>query len=134
MKEEITLDIYKLIGVGLITAISVLIVKQVKPDIAIVIGLTGGILLVIMMVDSLTQIISIFNNILLKSNLSQSLFNSLLKIIGIGYLTEFSANLCVDAGSANIADKILLGGKLLILVVALPIITNLLDIIVGILP
>ena len=59
---------------------------------------------------------------------------SVLKIIGIGDLIEFCAGGCNDTGNSSIADKVILGGKVLIFVVAMPIVTNLLDIVVGLIP
>ena len=128
------MDIFRIIGVGLATAITALIVKQVKPEIAIIVGVAGGVIMLLMLVDSVTSILSVFNALTQKSGLSTGVFSAVLKIIGIGYITEFSANLCVDAGSSSIANKILLAGKILILVAALPIITNLIDIISELLP
>lgn len=128
------MDIFKIIGVGLITAITVLIVKQVKPEVAVVIGMAGGIVMILMIADSLTSIVASFSSILQGSGLSGGVFSAVLKIIGVGYLTEFSANLCTDSGSSSIADKILLGGKIIILVIAMPIISNIIEIISGLLP
>lgn len=128
------MDLFRIIGVGLATTLTALIVKQVKPEISVLIVVSGGILMVLMLVDSLTNIISVFNSLFAKSGLSSGIFASVLKIIGIGYITEFTANMCQDAGSNSIANKILLAGKILILLTALPIITNLIDIIAEILP
>lgn len=128
------MDIFRIIGVGLATAITALIVKQVKPEIAVVVGLCGGIIMVLMIVDSATNIISVFNSLISKSGVSSGIFSAVLKIIGLGYITEFSASLCNDAGATSIGNKILLGGKILILISALPIVTNLIDIIAELLP
>ena len=73
------------------------------------------------------------NEIITKTGVSQSLFSIVLKIIGVGYLIEFAANICSDSGNPAIADKIVLCGKLIILVMCMPIITNLLNIVVGLL-
>lgn len=128
------MDIFRIIGVGLATAVTALIVKQVKPEIAIIIGVAGGVIMLLMLVDSVTSILSVFSSLTQKSGLSTGIFAAVLKIIGVGYITEFSANLCIDAGSTSIANKILLAGKILILVSAIPIVTNLIDIISGLLP
>ena len=128
------MDLFKIIGVGLATTITALIVKQAKPEIAAIVGITGGIIMIFMLVDSVTSIISVFNSLTQKSGVSTGIFSSVLKIIGIGYITEFSANMCQDAGSVGVANKILLAGKILILVSALPIVTNLIDIIAELLP
>ena len=128
------MDIFRIIGVGLATAITALIVRQVKPEIALVVGLCGGIIMILMLVDSITNIISVFNSLVSKSGLSSGIFAAVLKIIGIGYITEFSANLCNDSGASSIGNKILLAGKILILISALPIVMNLINIIAELLP
>ena len=128
------MDIFKIIGVGIITAITALIVRQIKPEVSVIITISGGIIMLLMMVQSLTSIFSAFNSIVEKSGLTSGLFTTILKIIGVGYITEFSANLCADSGASSIADKILLAGKIIIVVLALPIVTNIIDIISGLLP
>ena len=133
-KWRFGLDIFKIIGVGIITAITALIVKQIKPEVSVIITISGGILMILMLVESLTNIFGVFSSIIEKSGLTAGLFSTVLKIVGIGYITEFSANLCNDAGVSSIADKILLAGKIIILVLALPIVSNIIDIISGLLP
>ena len=128
------MEIFRIIGVGLATAITALIVRQVKPEIAVVVGLCGGIIMILMLVDSATNIISVFNSFVSKSGVSSGIFSAVLKIIGIGYICEFSASLCNDAGATSIGNKIVLAGKILILISALPIVTNLINIIAELLP
>jgi len=60
--------------------------------------------------------------------------STILKIIGIAYIAEFGAEVCKDAGEGAIASKIELAGKVIIIVLAAPIITSLLDLIVEIMP
>jgi stage III sporulation protein AD len=58
---------------------------------------------------------------------------TILKVIGIAYLADFGAQLCKDAGESAIAAKIELGGKILILLLAIPILTALMELILKIL-
>ena len=128
------MELIKIIGVGLITSIAILVVKQVKPEIAIVITITGSLVMLLMLVEMLSSITGVFDILVNKTGIDKELFTSILKIIGIGYITEFSSNICIDSGNTTISDKILLAGKITILVLALPIITALVDIIVSIMP
>ena len=128
------MEILKIIGVGLITLVSYLLVKQVKPEIAICISLGGGIIMISMIVNYCIDIINVFTSIVDKTGLDGGIFKTVLKIVGIGYLTEFSASICNDSGNSSIGDKIMLAGKIIILVYSLPIVTSIIDILVGILP
>ena len=127
------MEIFKIIGIGIITVFAYIIIKQFKPEFAIMVGLTGSIILLFSISDTVISIINNFTSLVNKTGVSPDLFSLILKIIGIGYLTEFAANLCVDSGCNSIADKILLAGKVLIMIVALPIISSLIDVIVGLL-
>lgn len=128
------MEIFRIIGVGIITAITALVVRQVKPEISVIISITGGILMLLLIANSLTSVFETFNSVIEKSGLTKGLFSAILKIVGVGYIAEFSASLCQDAGANSVADKILLGGKIVILVLALPIVTNIIEIISGLLP
>ena len=127
------MEIFKIIAIGIITTIAVLIVKQTKPEIAVLVGLAGSLLIFFELVNLISSVFNVFNSIVVKTGVSSDLFSVLLKIIGVGYLTEFSASICADSGNSSIADKIMLGGKVLIMVLALPIFTSILEIILGLL-
>lgn len=123
------MDIVKVVAVGLVTVIATIIVKQVKPEIAVLITIVGSIIIIIMTINLLQNVFGNFMGIFNKTGVSSSVFVPVLKIIGIGYLCEFGANLCIDGGCNSIADKILFCGKIAILIIALPIINNVIDIV-----
>ena len=124
------MDIVKVVAVGLITLVATIIVKQVKPEIAILITLAGSIILIMFVVQMLQGAFGNFMNIFNKTGVNNSLFIPVFKILGIGYLCEFGANLCVDGGCSSIADKILFCGKIAILIIAIPIINSVIDVVV----
>jgi len=128
------MELIKILGIGLIASIAILVVKQIKPEVAMVITIASSLIILLLLVEMLASVTQIFDILVLKTGIDKDLFSSILKIIGIGYITEFSANICVDSGSSSIGDKILLAGKVVILVLSLPIITSLINIIVEIMP
>ncbi len=127
------MDIFKIISIALVTCITALLVKQIKPDFSVIIALCGGLIILCMTIDYVSQILAVFNNIVEKTGLNIGLFGTVLKIIGIGYITEWTANVCADTGQNSLSDKVLMAGKILIFVFALPIITNIIDIIIELL-
>ena len=134
------MDIIRILGVAIITTFLVLMIKPHKPEIAILLGLGGGILVVLLFVESLQDVIAGLSRIAGATGLGgdgqggANMFSALLRIIGIGYLTEFAANICEDAGNTSMSKKVTLAGKVLILILALPIINNLIDVIINVLP
>jgi stage III sporulation protein AD len=69
-----------------------------------------------------------------RANIDIQYLPALLKIIGIAYIVEFGAEICRDAGENAIASKIELAGKVLIAIMAIPIITSLLELVIKIMP
>ncbi len=127
-------SLYKIIGIALITCIATLIVKPVRPDFAVFISIVGGIIILFMLAGYLKDIFDVFNQIFNFTNINSSLYKIIFKIIGVGYLVEFTASLCSDTGNNSLGDKVLLGGKIIILVMALPIVTSILEIVMELLP
>lgn len=127
-------SLYKIIGIALITCIATLIVKPVRPDFAVFISIVGGVIILFMLAGYLTDIFDVFNQIFNYTNVNSSLYKIIFKIIGVGYLVEFTASLCSDTGNNSLGDKVLLGGKIIILVMALPIVTSILEIVMELLP
>ena len=126
--------IFKIIAIALLTVIATVVVKPVRNDFALIIALTGGIILLMLVLGYVGQVFSVMREIISLSGVSSSLYTLLLKIVGVGYLVEFTAGICSDTGNSSLGDKVLLGGKVIILVMALPIVTNILQIIVELLP
>ncbi|MDD4350720.1 MAG: SpoIIIAC/SpoIIIAD family protein [Clostridia bacterium] len=127
------MDIIKIIAVGIITSFSTLIVKQTKPEISILINLAGSILIVIMIINSLTSVINNFSTIFARTGITNNVLSPILKIVGVGYICEFSSDICNDTGSSSLAEKIVFAGKIIILLLALPIVNKVIDIVVGLL-
>lgn len=128
------MEIFKIIAVGIITVIATIVLKQVKPELAIFVTIAGGLVIIIMLLDSLTSVFDGIKVLTNKTGVNDSLFKCVLKVIGIGYITEFGSNICIDSGNSSIADKIMFAGKITILILCMPVINNLIEVIVGIMP
>jgi len=127
------MNIVKIVVVGLATVFASIIIKQTKPEISILVNIAGGILLVLMIVDMIGEVFTNFYNIFQKTGIDNDLLLPIIKIVGVGYLCEFGANICNDAGCSSIADKVLFCGKIVILLLALPIIKSVIDVVMGLL-
>ena len=124
------MEVLKLVGIGVIISVLALVVKQVKPELSITIVIAGSVILFVYVLKYFTKVFSVFENIVQKTGIDVELFSILLKIIGVGYIVEFGASICVDSGNDSIADKLILGGKVLIFTLAVPIILSLFNLVV----
>ena len=127
------IDLMKILAVALVTVFAHMLIKQTKPEIAILITIVGSVIIIIMAVNVLNSVIMSFYNIFQTTGIKTALLTPLLKIVAIGYIAEFGANICLDAGASSVADKILFAAKLIILVISMPIITTVVDMVVALL-
>ena len=59
---------------------------------------------------------------------------TILKIIGITYVAEFGAQICRDSGQGALATKVELAAKVIIMMMAVPIMAAILDAVWKLLP
>lgn len=128
------MEVLKIIGVGLISLIIIVILKQYKPDFVIYVSIISGAIIILLIMDKLNGIINLLTSIQNKANMNNQFLVILLKITGITFLVEYASSICKDAGESAIATKIDLGGKVLIIAISIPIIQALLELIIKIMP
>lgn len=128
------MDIAKIVGVGLIAIVIITILKQYKPEFSVYISLLTGVIILSLVLGKVQGIIEIIKNLSEKTALNNEFLILLLKVTGIAILTEYIVSVCNDSGENAIANKIDLGGKIIIMSLSIPIISGLLDTIIKILP
>ena len=126
--------IIKIIGIALIALIIIILLKQYRPEFAIYISLLTGVLILLLVIEQLSQIISLLQSLATKASINSTFLGLLIKITGIAFLAEFAVSVCKDAGEGAIASKIEIGSKIIIIAMSIPIISSLLEIILKILP
>lgn len=125
------MELVKVILLGLIISILAVFLKQVKSEYALICVIVGSLIIVGYILNSLLGVLEFFDNIVQKTGVDSQLFKSMLKIIGIGYLVEFSAGVCRDSGNSSIADKVVLAGKIMIFAISIPIISTLFNMVMD---
>lgn len=128
------MEVVKIIGIGFIALISIIILKQYKPEFAVYISILAGILILTLSLSKITGIINLLTDISNRANLNTQFLKIILKITGIAILTEFAVSICNDCNENAIANKINIGSQVLIITISLPIMTSLLETLVTILP
>lgn len=128
------MDIFKIIGVGFISLIIAVILKEYRKEYVIYVSIVAGAIILAMCIDKLGEIISLLTSLGTKAGANSYFILLLVKITGIAILTEFAVSICKDASEAAIASKMDLGGKILIIGISVPIISKLLETFLQIMP
>ena len=121
------MEIVQIIGVGIIATILILIVKEQKPMFAFLIATMTSITIFMMLISKIGAVIQVLTRLASCSGMDAIHLKTVLKIIGIAYVTEFGSQIVRDAGQEGIASKIEFAGKVLIITFAVPIITVIIE-------
>ncbi|MEW9699139.1 stage III sporulation protein AD [Paenibacillus sp. SI8] len=128
------MEIIQIVGLGLIVTILSLIIKEQKPMFAFLLAAFTGVMIFLFLIGKISSVIHVLEDLAQKSNINMVFLKTILKIIGVAYIAEFGAQIVRDAGQESIASKIELSGKVLIMVMAIPIITVIIETVMKLLP
>ena len=129
-----SLHILQFVGIGLTATVLVSVLRPNAPQFAMMVGLLAGIVLLIAVVQNMHSVIKTLTDLSAAANVNQGFMATVLRIIGIAYIVEFAAQVARDAKEGALAGKIELAGKVGIVILALPIITGVIDSLVRMLP
>ncbi|HEY8361431.1 MAG TPA: stage III sporulation protein AD [Tissierellaceae bacterium] len=127
------MDVIKIVSLGIIATVLIVLLKEIRPEFPMFISLLTGIAIFLMILEELSFVIDSLNTLARRINIEFTYFSTILKIIGMAYIVEFGAQISRDSGQENIAMKIELGGKVLIMFLAIPILLALMEMILKIL-
>lgn len=120
------MDVIKMAGFAVGAALLLLLLRRVKPEVAVIAAVAAGVLLLLMALPSVQEIIGGITSLAEKGGVQQRYLTQLLKVTGISLLMDFAAQTCRDAGEEGLAMKTELAGRVMILVLALPAMETLL--------
>jgi len=119
---------------AVVGAILVMAIRELAPEISFLLTLVVAVALFAIAMQRITGVLAPIEKLAGEADVNSLFFATVIKIIGIAYLVEFGAQIARDAGVGSIAAKLELTGKLFILVLAVPIITAVVDAIAHLLP
>lgn len=125
------MEIYKIAAIGIISVILIVYLKSINAELAVIVGVASGILILLLSVTYIKEFISFFEEVARIGGIDNSIFKLVLKIIAISYLIEFSGSIATDFGQTSLANKIQFAGKLIMVTLAIPLIKNMIDFVVS---
>ena len=128
------MEIVKIIGIGFLTLIVTIILKETKKEYALYAVLIGGAIIIFYSMNTISSIIDFIQELSSNSNYNNAFISLLLKITGISILTEYAVSICKDVGENSIANKIDFGGKIIVISLSIPVISTTLETLTKLLP
>ena len=124
---------FKLSALALTAALLTLVVKKQSPELSLTLTLCACALGAGLLVTAAGPVLNLAASLARRAGLDESLTAPLWKCLGLGLLTEVTADLCADADQSALAKLVELGGGLLCLAAALPLLQAVLALIEGLL-
>lgn len=121
------MDLEMVLGVGLVGAIFAVLLRQYRPEYRVLLSLATVCILLIFILDGITPVMEELSSLTQLLQLSDQPTGALIKGLGICFVTQMAADACKDTGEGAIAGKIELAGKVAILLLSLPLFTQILS-------
>lgn len=123
--------VFRLCCIAVITAVSAFILKQHKSELVPLCLTAGGIIIFLYAFDYLTESIEFLKSFTESTGIDNEIVRTIFKIVGISFLVELTASSVKELGFEGVADKLILCGKIILFVVAIPILSSAFKIIVS---
>lgn len=127
------MTILQILGCGFLTLVLWLVLEQYRSGFGIFVVTAFGILVTIQLAGQLQNVIQTFLQISVQAGVNTAYFTTMIKMIGIAWLTEFLCQTCRDAGSSALAVKLEFAAKIAILLLIVPVLTELLHTVIALL-
>ena len=121
------MDIFKLSALAVVAALCALTLRGKVPELAVVLALAAGVLLLGQAVDAMAAVRGLTDSLAHTAGLSPNVWQPVWKTVGIGVMTWLSSAVCKDAGEGGVAAFLETAGTALALLTALPLIETVFD-------
>ena len=125
--------VIQVVTFSLVVMFLYLVLKESKSTVASMLLLISGIIIYIFIFPYVKEIMEFVKTMTNSSGIDVTYIQIVMKIIAISYLATFSSVLCKDVGINSIETKVEFTEKIMILLLAMPIMKNVLDSILKIL-
>lgn len=128
------MEIMQIVGIGVVAAVLAITIKNHRPEMAMLLSVCVGVIIFLGVFGKIGSVMDILKELSARANISMVYLGTILKIVGIAYIADFGAQICRDAGEGAIAAKIEFAAKILVLVLAVPIVVAVLQSLLKLVP
>ena len=128
------MEIMQIVGIGIVAAVLAVTIRQNKPEIAATVSIAAGIIIFFLVLGKIGAVIDVLKELANRASLNTIYLATILKITAIAYIAEFGAQICRDAGEGALAVKIEFAAKILVLILAVPILAAVLQALIKLVP
>lgn len=121
------------VGLGVVLTVFQAHLREEQPAWAVLVAVSFATILFLGLIPQFSNAFGAITALAREAQVSSLYLNPVLKTIGVAYLTSFGVQISREAGEEVISGMIELAGKLVILLIALPLLQAILATLFGIL-
>jgi stage III sporulation protein AD len=127
-------DITRFVGLALVMAVLLNFLRSVTQT-ALATQLAAGfvVLMLLVLLSPLREVISVFVELGRRAQIKPVYMAIVTKAVGVAYIAAFGAQLAKDAKEESAAMIVEMAGKVIILLLCVPIVTGIIDALAGLL-
>lgn len=127
-------SIIRIVGIGISIAVVIGLLRNTHAPMAVQLSIAFTVVMMLVLIQPLRDVLTFFSELGRRAGMERNHLDVLFKAVGIAYLASIGAQLAKDAGEQSVAGLIELGGKVLILTVAIPVFSSILLSLLRLLP
>ncbi|MBR5713243.1 MAG: hypothetical protein IKX58_00435 [Clostridia bacterium] len=125
------MDIFRIAGLALLTAILSVTVRAYKPELGIHVAVSGSIVILLATITEFTGIAESAHDMMKRFGLDEGIWMLVVKVIGISYITQTASDICRDCGENTLASKMEICGRIMLFSAAMPMFMKLGSSLIG---
>lgn len=127
------LGICALIALVLISLALIMLLKQYRPEFALLASVTSALILLIYGIAKASEIISAVRSLTERAGIDEQNVMLVLKALGICYIVQIAKDVCADSGQTALSDRIDFIGKVTVIAMSLPLLMQIIGIVTQLL-
>ena len=127
------MGICALIALVLISLTLILLLKQYRPEFALLASVTSALILLIYGIAKAGEIISAVRSLTERAGIDEQNVMLVLKALGICYIVQIAKDVCADSGQTALSDRIDFIGKVTVVAMSLPLLMQIIGIVTQLL-
>lgn len=121
------MEIGVVFAICIITAFLAIILKNYRPEYALVLSVLSASVLLIFLLGDISEGLRLFSNKFAELGLKSSYLAVVMKVLGICVITGFVSDICLEAGQPALANRASFAGRCAVFVISLPLLSSLID-------
>ena len=119
--------ILKIVCIAFITLFINLYLRHSKSELNVLLLLACGALIFLMLIAPVKEIIDFVTTVAGRADVDSVYIGIVIKILAIAYIASFCSALCKDANADSLASQVDFSGKVMILLLAVPVLMAVLN-------